>query len=236
MSSAIAICAEPDRATTDVLAFVAHELRGPLNAVIGWAQLLRDGLVGEAERARAIETILRNAAAQERLIADLFDCARIAAGRLSLEVEPLDAAELAAAAVAALEPLAAARDIRLALAQEGPAFLVGDPHRLAQVLRNLLMNAVKFSRDGGTVALLVERRDDAVVLQVRDSGVGIATELLPLIFDRPPMTSKQAGLGLGLTIARHIVELHGGAIAAHSLGEGHGATFTVRLPRARPVG
>jgi signal transduction histidine kinase len=234
MSSAAAICAEPDRATTDVLALVAHELRGPLNAVIGWAQLLRDGMLSEAERSRAIETILRNAVAQERLIADLFDCARIAAGRMSLEVEPLDAVELAAAAIAALEPVAAVRDIRLTLSHDGPLPMVGDSGRLAQVLRNLLINAVKFSPDGGTVALAVERLQDEVVLHVRDAGAGIAREVLPLLFERqrPRVRSKQSGLGLGLTIARHIVELHGGTIAAHSAGEGHGATFTVRLPQS----
>jgi signal transduction histidine kinase/ActR/RegA family two-component response regulator len=224
------------RVKDDFLATLGHELRTPLNAIVGWSSmLLKGGLPAEAIR-RAQETIARNAEAQRMLIEDVLDVSRIVSGRLRLEARhtelrhPLDAALESIRPHADEKRVAVRTDFR-----EGPATVQGDAARLQQVFLNLLSNAVKFTPAGGQIEVTLDRVESEVQVEVRDSGIGIATHLLPHVFERfqqadSSSTRKHAGLGLGLAIVRHLVELHGGTVTAHSLGEGRGATFTVHLP------
>lgn len=230
---------EASRLKDEFLATVSHELRTPMTAILGWSMVLPSRL-GEPERVRhGLKVIERNARAQARLIDDVLDVSRIVMGKLRLEVERV---ELPAVVRAALDGVAqAASDKEIHLAVDVPSDLGavdGDPGRLQQIVGNIAWNAVKFTPRGGTVTVSAAREPDAVRLRVRDTGEGIAPEFLPHVFDRfrqadSTITRRYGGLGLGLAITRHLVELHGGAIHAESAGEGQGATFTVVLPLRR---
>ena len=220
----------------EFLAIVSHELRTPLNAILGWTTLLRDGADDAQELKEGLETIDRNAHAQARLIDDLLDVSRIISGKVRLRIGEVDVRALALAVVDGLRPAAEARGVKIALIVNDEAVeVLGDPDRLQQVVWNLVSNAIKFTPRAGEVELSVARSGSAVALEVRDSGQGIRPDFLPRIFDRfsqqdASTTRGQSGLGLGLSITRHLVELHGGTITARSAGEGQGATFHVEIP------
>ncbi len=226
---------EADRLKDEFLATVGHELRTPLNAMLGWLHMLRTGTVAADRRERALDTIERNARAQGELIDDLLDISRIVAGKLKLTVQPVELGSLMERALDGVRPAADAKGIRLQSALDSTAIILGDAHRLQQVAANLLTNAVKFTPKGGRVQVFVERNDSSVEVTVADTGQGIAASLLPYVFERfrqgdAGIGRKSTGLGLGLAIVRHIVELHGGTVSAQSEGEGRGSTFMVRLP------
>ena len=223
------------RARDEFLATVSHELRTPLTSIIGWIQLLRLER-DEASLTEGLETIDRNARAQSRLIEDILDFSRINAGKLRLDVQPLDLADIVDAAIDIVRPAANAKGVRIERVLDSEAGHVsGDADRLQQVVWNLLSNAVKFTPRGGKVLVRLERITSHCELTVTDSGEGISPKFLPYVFDRfsqadSSSTRAHAGLGLGLGIVRHLVELHGGTVQAFSPGEGQGATFAVRLP------
>jgi signal transduction histidine kinase/DNA-binding response OmpR family regulator len=229
-----------NRAKDEFLAVVSHELRTPLNAVLGWARLLSDGkargsLPPDAAR-RGLETIERNALAQAQLIEDLLDVSRITMGKLRLEVASLSLVRVIEAAIESVRPAAAAKDLkldRLLDPMAGP--MVGDASRLQQLIWNLLSNAIKFTPRRGQVSIVLRRLDAYVELSVIDTGQGISAAFLPRVFERfeqqdASSTRAHGGLGLGLAICRHIVELHGGTIRVQSPGQSKGATFIVELP------
>jgi PAS domain S-box-containing protein len=228
--------AEANRSKDEFLATLSHELRTPLNAILGWTKLLRSGDLDEAASARALEVIERNGRVQAQLVADLLDVSRIVSGKLHLESAPIDANEVATACVLGLLPLAEKREQQLRIEVEGGPFVVlGDRARLHQVITNLLSNALKFTPRGGSIDLSIRREEDDVVIAVTDSGKGISPAFLPLVFERfrqadGSSTRKHGGLGLGLAIVRHVVELHEGTVSVESEGEGKGARFLVRLP------
>jgi PAS domain S-box-containing protein len=225
-----------NRTKDEFLATISHELRSPLNSILGWVTLLREGGLSDEAANRALETVERSARAQNRIIGDLLDVSRIINGQLDLNVRTLDLAPVMEAGVEALRPAANAKGIRLQLTMDqktGP--IVGDSDRLQQVVWNLVSNAIKFTPRNGTVSVRLERVDSHAALTVRDTGVGISPKFLPLVFDRfrqadSSSTRRQGGLGLGLAIVRHLVELHGGGVHAYSEGVGKGATFVVELP------
>ncbi len=227
-----------NRLKDDFLATLSHELRTPLNAIVGWAQLLKLGQLDSTESQNAVEAIDRNAKAQAQMIADLLDVARISSGKIRLDVQPVDPTAVVEAALEAVMPAIEAKDIRLTKAIDSQATPVnGDPGRLQQVVWNLVSNAVKFTPRGGSIEITLERSDSLIALSVTDNGQGISDELLPKIFDRfsqgdASTTRNEGGLGLGLAIAKQIVELHGGTIDVESPGKGKGATFRVFLPLA----
>jgi signal transduction histidine kinase len=223
------------RAKDEFLANLSHELRTPLNAVLGWTQMLMDGAVSEGSSHRALRSIHRNAQVQKQLIGDILDVSNIVRGRLRLELETVRVGDVLQAALESVQPALAARDITLTIAGDPDVRLTADPARLQQVVWNLLTNAVKFTPPGGVIAVSVTPGDGLVRLEVRDSGAGIEPEALPHVFQRfwqadGSSTRRHSGLGLGLAIARHLVELHGGSIAVASAGADQGATFTIVLP------
>jgi PAS domain S-box-containing protein len=227
---------EANRAKDEFLATLSHELRTPLNAILGWTQILRSKRLDEVTTARAFEAIERNAKAQAELIEDMLDVSRIITGRLRLELQPVQLSEAVEAALDSVRPTAEAKGVRLEsdLTAEG-VVVSGDHHRLQQIVWNLLSNAVKFTPASGLVRIKLESSGGEARLTVTDTGRGISPQFLPFVFDRfrqaETMVSRTAGgLGLGLSIARHLVELHGGLIEANSEGEGRGATFTVTFP------
>jgi signal transduction histidine kinase/CheY-like chemotaxis protein len=233
--------ARADRMKDEFLATLSHELRTPLSTILVWSHLLVKGHLDEPARRRAEEAIYRNAEAQSQLISDLLDVSRIISGKLKLSVRDVELHQVLAAALDVVRPAAEAKHLALNLSVQPVSAVAGDPGRLQQVLWNLLSNAVKFTPEGGKV--LVELRDDGrqVLLRVSDTGIGIAPEFLPHIFERFAQEDSSAsrqygGLGLGLAIVRHLVELHGGAVAAESEGAGCGAAFLVKLPVSRPSG
>ena len=229
---------EANRAKDEFLAVVSHELRTPLNAVLGWSRMLLTTPLDDEKRARAVATIERNARSQAQLIEDLLDISRIITGKLRLSVGPVNITQVAEAAIEIVRPAADAKEIRLEARldrEAGP--LTGDQERIQQIVWNFLSNAVKFTPRGGRVSLRLERVASACVLTVEDTGKGIAPEFLPFVFERfrqaeTGTTRSQGGLGLGLSIARHLAELHGGAVEATSEGLGKGSTFVLRLPIA----
>ena len=233
--------AAANRAKEDFLATLSHELRTPLNAMLGWTRLLRMGKLDAAGKVRALETIERNAYVQEQLIADILDVSRIVTGRLRLNLRPIDLAPVLDAAIETLQPSAAAKGVELSCAWGPAGRILGDPDRLQQVIWNLLSNAIKFTPAGGRVSVTVERIGTSVLISVKDTGEGINPALLPFVFDRftqgdSSVTRAHGGLGLGLSIVRHLVELHGGKVSATSDGPGQGSTFLVTLPlRTIPV-
>ena len=224
-----------NRLKDEFLATLSHELRTPLNAVLGWTKMLRRGAMAPEASARAIDAVDRNADALASLVSDLLDVSRIVTGRLRLQPRETDLAGLLRESADAMAPTIAARNVRLdvELADLPPA--VVDPDRLRQVVWNLLSNAAKFTQAGGTIALRARAADQMVRIQVADTGIGIDPAALPFVFNRfwqadSAATRAVGGLGLGLAIVRHLVEAHGGSIAAYSEGAGRGATFTVELP------
>jgi len=225
-----------NRAKDEFLATVSHELRTPLNAILGWAHMLRTNKLDSVTQNRALETIERNAKSQAQLIEDILDVSRIVAGKLNLEVRPVEISILVDAAIDAVRPAADAKGITLEAVLDprtGP--VLGDANRLQQVIWNLAANAVKFTGKGGTVQVRLQRSGSYVEIVVSDTGQGIDTDFLPYVFERfrqadATSTRSHGGLGLGLAIVRHLVEMHGGAVFADSPGVGKGATFTVRLP------
>ncbi|HYO64741.1 MAG TPA: ATP-binding protein, partial [Archangium sp.] len=227
---------EANRAKDDFLATVSHELRTPLTAILGWTSILRTHSLTPEKQARALETVERSARAQAQLVDDLLDISRIIAGRMRLEMQPVKLAPVVEAALEAVRPVAAARNIQLEPRLEpGVGPVQGDAQRLQQVAWNLLTNAIKFTPDGGRVTARLRCVDKHVELQVTDSGKGIEPAFLPHVFEHlrqanGSSTGRHGGLGLGLAIVRHLVELHGGTVQAHSEGEGRGSTFTLRLP------
>jgi signal transduction histidine kinase/ActR/RegA family two-component response regulator len=228
-----------NRLKDQFLATVSHELRTPMNAILGWADMLRSGALPAARRDRACEAIFTNATRQARLIDELLDMARIMAGKLQLERTEVDPREIAAGAVEIVQIAAEAKRIQIGVQvdPEAGAFHADGP-RLQQVLWNLLSNAVKFTPEGGTIAVRITRRGRWGTITVTDSGIGIARDFLPAVFepfrqaDGSP-TRVHDGLGLGLAIARQVVQAHGGTIAVDSPGTGQGSTFTVRIPAVR---
>lgn len=229
---------EADRLKDEFLATLSHELRTPLTSILGWASMIRNGEVEGTNAARAIETIERNARSQARLIDDLLDVSRIITGNLRLELHPLNLAPIVEAALDALRPTADAKGIQLQTNVSPASCLVrGDANRLRQVIWNLLSNAIKFTQRGGSVQIHLTCAGPIVRLVVSDTGEGISPEFLPYVFDRfrqaeGSISRKQGGLGLGLAVVRHLVELHGGRVSAESSGVGKGSTFTVDLPMA----
>jgi signal transduction histidine kinase len=225
-----------DRAKDEFLSTLSHELRNPLNAVHGWATLIERGQLGEAQTRRAVQIIVRNVNAQIRLVDDLLDISRAVSGRIRLVVQPVDLRDVIEDAVEALRLAAEAKGIRLQSVLEEPGLLVsGDPGRLQQVIWNLLENAVKFTPKNGRVQVQLQRVRSHVEIVVSDTGQGIAADVLPYVFDRlrqgeSGSTRGHGGLGIGLALVRHFVELHAGSVYAESAGEGQGATFVVKLP------
>ena len=229
---------EADRLKDEFLATLSHELRTPLTSILGWAILIHKGEIEESNFDRAIETIERNARSQARLIDDLLDVSRIITGNLRLDIRTINLVSVVKAAKDGLLPTAEAKRITLQTEFEGETCLVkGDPNRLRQVIWNLVLNAIKFTPRGGSVTISAGCLDPYVRLKVSDTGEGIPSEFLPYVFDRfrqaeGSLTRKQGGLGLGLAVVRHLVELHGGHVMAESPGPGQGSTLTVDLPLA----
>ncbi|QQS47389.1 MAG: PAS domain S-box protein [Acidobacteriota bacterium] len=232
------VAEEANRLKDDFLAMISHELRAPLTAILGWAQMLRSGSLDRTSAERALVTIERNAKSQAHLVGDLLDASRIATGKLSLEVRPVELMSIVEAAVDAVRPSVEAKNLRMQIVLEpwvGP--FNGDAERLKQIVWNLLSNAIKFTPAGGLIEVRLERLENKALLIVSDTGQGIAPEFLPRIFDRfrqadSSSRRQQGGLGLGLAIVKHLVELHGGAIYAYSRGVGQGADFMITLPLA----
>ncbi|HEV8143419.1 MAG TPA: ATP-binding protein [Methylomirabilota bacterium] len=222
----------------EFLAVLSHELRTPINAVFGWARLLRTAKGEEQTLEHGLAVIERNAAAQVKLIEDLLDVSRIISGKMRFDVRPVDVAAAVESALDSVRQAAEMKDIRLASVLDPRAgTVVGDPDRLRQLVWNLLSNAIKFTPKGGRVQVRLTRTGSRVEIVVTDTGVGITSEFLPHIFERfrqgdSTSTRQHGGLGLGLALVKHIVELHGGIVRAESAGEGLGATFTVQLPVA----
>ncbi len=227
---------EANRLKDQFLANVSHELRAPLNAMLGWVMLIRNGKLDEGSRARALETIERNARAQNKLIDDLLDVSRVITGKLQLDLRPTDPRAVIESAVESVRLTAEEKGVRIQTALErAPHPLQLDPNRFQQVIWNLITNSLKFTAPGGSVEIGLKYADQQAEFSVRDTGIGIAPEFLPFVFDRfrqadGSTTRKHSGLGLGLAIVRHLVELHGGTVRAASAGEGRGATFSIKLP------
>ncbi len=228
-----------DRVKEEFLAVLSHELRTPLNAVYGWARMLQRGEIrDEALVARAKDAIVRNADVQVQLIDDLLDLSRISSGKIHLDVRPVDISGVLQGALDTVRPAADAKAIRIETAIDNhPGSVTGDPARLQQIVWNLLMNAVKFTQAGGQIQLRLERLTSHVQIVVSDTGQGIAPGMLPHVFERfrqgdSSSTRTHGGLGLGLALVKHFVELHGGTVRAQSAGTGRGATFIVTLPAA----
>jgi signal transduction histidine kinase/CheY-like chemotaxis protein len=233
---------EANQLKDEFLATLSHELRTPLNSMLGWVLLLRDGRLSAEKAAEALATIERNVRAQNRLVEDLLDVSRIVTGRMQLHIQTLVPAKIVEAALASLRPAAQAKGVHLQIVIDSqPGEISGDPDRLQQVVWNLVSNAIKFTPQGGKVQVRLERVNSHVEISVSDTGEGITSEFLPHVFARfsqadGSFTRRYGGLGLGLAIVRHLVELHGGTVHAHSPGEGQGATFKVVLPlTAMPV-
>jgi PAS domain S-box-containing protein len=227
---------DANRLKDEFLAVLSHELRTPLNAILGYSRLLRGNLLPEEQVGRGLETLERNARWLTQIVDDVLDVSRIISGKIRLDVQPVDLSSVINNAVATVQPAADAKQVRIQTLidpRTGP--VSGDPDRLQQVAWNLLSNAVKFTPKGGRVQVRLERVNSHLEIIVSDTGVGIKDEFLPLVFERfrqadAGPTRRAGGLGLGLAIVRHIVEMHGGKAIAHSGGRGRGATFSVQLP------
>ena len=224
------------RLKDEFLATVSHELRTPLNAILGWGQMLQTGKLAADEQLRALETIYRNAKSQAQLIDDLLDTSRLITGNLRLNLSPTLIAPIIEAALDTVRPAAEAKGISLAMVYNADVDTVTcDPHRLQQMVWNLMTNAVKFTPPDGLVEIKIENSDETMRIMVSDTGQGIASEFLPFVFDRfrqedSSSTRTHDGLGLGLAIVRHLAELHGGSVRVESEGQDKGATFTITLP------
>jgi PAS domain S-box-containing protein len=229
---------ESSRLKDEFLATISHELRTPLTAILGWSHMLRTGRFAGVEGAKALETIERNARSQSQLIDDLLDVSRIITGKLRIDVRPIDPNSFIESAIEAVKPAAEAKGVRIQkVLDTGIITVSGDPVRLQQVIWNLLANAIKFTPRGERVQIRLERVNSHIEIAVSDTGAGISPEFLPHVFDRfrqadQRTTRQHGGMGLGLSIVRHLVEIHGGTVRAESPGLGHGSTFTVLLPVA----
>ena len=229
---------QSSRLKEEFLATISHELRTPLSAILGWARILRLGQLSPENSGKALDTIERNARAQAQLVDDLLDVSRIITGKLRMDVRPSDPSSFIDAAVEAVRPAADAKGVRIQkVVDTGLVSIPGDPVRLQQVVWNLLSNAIKFTPRGGHVQIRSERVNSHLEIVVSDTGQGISADFLPHVFDRfrqaDQKTSRHhGGMGLGLAIVRHLVEMHGGTVSANSDGDGKGATFTVSLPIA----
>lgn len=227
---------DANRMKDEFLAVLSHELRTPLNAIVGYSRLLRGNVLSGEKAQRGLETLEKNASWLTQIVEDVLDVSRIVAGKIRLDVQPVELALVIDNAVATVQPAADAKNVRLQTLMDsnvGP--VSGDPDRLQQVVWNLLANAVKFTPKGGRVQARLERVNSHVEVVVSDTGIGIRPDFLPYVFERfrqgeAGTTRKTGGLGLGLAIVRHIVEMHGGTVHATSAGEGQGASFVVRLP------
>jgi signal transduction histidine kinase/CheY-like chemotaxis protein len=225
----------------EFLATLSHELRTPLNAILGWATILRTRPMDEEVRVRAADVIERNAHSQKQLIEDILDVSRVVAGRLQLDLSSTDPTAVVESALESMRPAAEARGVRLDFGPRLPGRRVeADADRLRQIVANLLSNAIKFTAPGGAVSVRLAEAEGGLAIEVRDTGVGIEREFLPHVFERfrqadSSTTRRHGGLGLGLAIVRHLVELHGGRVGADSPGPGGGATFTVWLPQRPPA-
>jgi PAS domain S-box-containing protein len=234
-----AMSEEASRLKDEFLAVLSHELRTPLNTVLGYARMLRREdrkMTGEL-RQRALDVLERNAESLTRLVSDVLDTSRIVTGKMRLSLEECLVDAIVAQAIDTIEPVAGAKGIAIGTTLDPGLSVLADRDRLQQILWNLLSNAVKFTPSGGEITVRAGKDGDAVAISVQDSGVGIAGEHLPFVFQRfwqadSGASREFAGLGIGLALARHLVELHGGAITAASAGPGHGALFTVSLPSA----
>jgi signal transduction histidine kinase/CheY-like chemotaxis protein len=227
--------AEADRAKNEFIAIISHELRTPMTSILGWTRMLALGGLDQETQRIALDALERSTLAQAKLIEDLLDESRIAAGKLRLDLRALDLAAVLHAAVDAARPAADARKQSLSVETDGArADVFGDPLRLQQVIANVLANAIKFTDEGGRVTVRLRREDATALIEISDNGRGIPSSLLPHIFDRfrqgQESGDRQSGLGLGLAITRHLVEMQGGEVSAASDGEGRGATFSIRLP------
>ncbi|MDB5212433.1 MAG: hypothetical protein JWO86_360 [Myxococcaceae bacterium] len=229
---------EGTRLKDEFLATVSHELRTPLNSILGWGRMLESGGLSPDKHAHAIETIVRNATAQNQIIDDLLDVSRIITGQLRLDVELVDVNQVVTSAIDVVRHAAESKGVAFQwLLNPDAGFIKGDAGRLQQVLWNLLTNAVKFTPRGGRVHVTLRREESAIEIDVADTGAGISAEFLPRVFERfsqgeATHATRTGGLGLGLAIVKHLVELHGGTVEVHSEGPGKGSTFVVRLPVA----
>jgi PAS domain S-box-containing protein len=229
---------DANRLKDEFLAVLSHELRTPMNSIIGWTSVLRSSVQENPETVRALDIIQRNARTLVRLIEDLLDVSRIVSGHLRIDLRRVDLVTITAGVVDNMRVTAEAKNLALTFTPRSAALpVIGDPDRLQQVVWNLVSNAVKFTPTTGTIDVVVEREQDSAYLRVRDTGTGIASEFLPHVFDRfrradSSSTRSQSGLGLGLAIVRSVVQLHRGTVTAESPGSGHGSTFTVELPIA----
>ncbi len=229
-----------NRLKDEFLATLSHELRTPLNAILGWTSMLVRGQVEPSRFPRVFEALDRNAQAQAQLTADVLDVSRIITGKLTLQPATVDLCDIVARAVDAVRPAAAARSVVLTVREPPACFVFGDPDRLQQIFWNLLSNAIKFTPRAGSVDIDVTRRTNGIVATVTDTGIGIPREFVPFVFDRfrqadQSSTRAHSGLGLGLSIVKHLTELHGGTVSAASEGAGRGARFEVRLPAVEDV-
>jgi signal transduction histidine kinase len=224
------------RLKDEFLANLSHELRTPINAILGWSQLIKPGESSKAEVGEAMEVIQRNARLQAHLIDDLLDMSRVVSGKMRLDIQRVELSSVIDAALESVRPAAEAKSIRIEKMIDplaGP--VTGDPARLQQIIWNILSNALKFTDKGGKVQIVLERVNSHLDLSVSDTGAGISADFLPYVFDRlsqaePLLTRKYTGLGLGLAIVKSLVELHGGTIRVKSGGLGLGCTFIVSLP------
>ena len=228
---------EASRAKDEFLATLSHELRTPLNTVLGYTHMLQSGAIEPAMMARALEVISRNAQSLTKLVNDVLDVSRIVTGKMRLQVRRFDLAAVVLEAIEILRPSITAKAQTLQVDLDGDLVVNGDPDRLRQVAWNLLANATKFTADGGTIVVRGVARQNDVLLEVSDTGMGISPEALPHVFERfwqadATHTRRHAGLGLGLSLVRHLAELHGGRAVALSDGPGLGARFQIELPRA----
>ncbi len=227
---------QANRLKDEFLATISHELRTPLNAIVGWARLLRSGQLDLGNLAHAYEVIERNAWSQKQIIEDMLDVSRIITGKLRIGLVPLELVTVVQASLDVVRPAAEAKEIVFKSQFEGTELLVsGDAERLQQVIWNLLSNAVKFTPNGGVVEIVVKRKNGSAEITVRDDGPGIPVDFLPHVFERfsqadSSSTRRHGGLGLGLAITRHLVELHGGVVKAENREDGNGAVLTVTLP------
>ena len=220
----------------EFLAMVTHELRTPLTCLLGWIRMLREGKLDATSSVRALESIERNAERLELLIDDLLDVSRITSGKFRIDARRIDLATVITDTIGVVDIAARAKGIRIDTDYGGaPNFVMGDPERLQQVIWNLLTNAIKFTPEGGLITIQLKRFDSFSQITVSDTGAGISPDFLPHLFERfrqenNPTAKRQSGLGLGLAIVHHLVEMHGGTIRAESRGEGQGAAFIVQLP------
>ena len=225
-----------NRLRDEFLATVSHELRAPLNSILGWGRLLEKEILERQTVQKAVETIVRNAEAQNRLIEDLLDVSRIISGKLRLEISSIKPIDVIEAALESVRPAAEAKGIMLDVKSLSPvSHISGDPNRLQQIVWNLLSNAIKFTPNGGKVTIELERTNGDIEIRVGDTGIGIREDFLPHVFDRfrqadASSIRKFGGLGLGLAIVRHITEMHGGTVSAFSEGENKGSAFIIKLP------